>query len=491
MIERIKYYERQLNTNNKMKSMSPLTEIEHPLVIDVLLGAIQSDTISKSRRVYLYNALLTHNVPRTYEVIIQAFITSYRYNTLILKQIHKINDKRIVDTLKNTLQNLEDIPRLWNERIVRESMQALAKLAPQEAIPLLKNMIESYPFISEENPFPKKRYGLFALDTLREIDDPSVCEIVHKWDSALTKHVNFHIDDGFFQLNQKRTRRIPHQIQTHPDLIQHILKQLQSDTSTIKSSNIMFLIKILKDATVSEKIKSKILETFCQLAGQSEEMGLRNQIFRFLVKYNDPRLLDLALQSLDNPDLSSQAVQILTNLEYRDAVDKVIPMVREKARLPDQYYPFIHYLGFAGTAHAESKLRSLLLDHNTDTRFISKILNALAQIACYRDSAFETICLMLDHPEDFVRHQAIVALGKVGERAMTILITFLRDDERYIIKALTAMSSETFRDALPYVTPLLVHTNQRVRRIAHRTILAFQSESAFAVLNAVESQPYD
>ena len=486
MIERIKYYERQLYKKRANKHIFSLANIDHPLVVDVLLKAIQSNAFSEVTCALLYDALLIQNDPKTYPAIVQEFTTTYRYHHHIIEKIYKIQDQRVVDILKNILEKPDDIPRLRNEHIIGACMQSLAKMRPQEAIPLLDTMIEKHPFSSEEKLYPAKRYGLSALTTLKNIDDPSARELVHKWESLLATHIKSHLKNKAFLKEEIRNLYMPPLIATHPALLQHLLAHLQSNTSKHHHNIIKFLDNSIKRGTVPDKLKAQILDTFCRLANQSEDKYLRKEIFKHLINHKDQRLLKLVLKTLDKLEFSSEAVQILSNLEYPGAVDAVILMIDDKESFPGNHYQYLHYLGVAGTAQAEDKLKAMLIARDTDSQFISHILDALAFIARHSDSAFETICLTLDHEDNLVRKNAIQALGKVGERAISILISLLQGTDAQIKEALKALSSEVFRDALPYIIPFLSPDKRYFNHLAYQALLTLQSEGAFSALNAYD-----
>ena len=486
MLEKINYYKRHLYQSGKYRDVYPLARIDHPLAVEILLEAAQSDAISKQTRVYVHDALLIQDDPRGHALVVQAFQTDYQHNFDLLTKIHKLRSRQLIPTLKNTLENLDNVPRLRHESIVKETMRCLAIIAPEEAIPLLENILECHPFDTEDILLPSPRYGLAALSTLKEIDMPSAQAISEKWDRSLKAHIQFHIEKGtILHSRKRRSLDIPQEIGTRPEIIQYMLKKLDRVPANRQIGIVSFLAGRLNHLEDQPAIRKQVLDTFYEIAANSENIRLRRIVHDQLTTHGDERQLGLALAALEDPELRLSAVQALYKLEYTGAVDEVIDIIENERLFSSDYRHYLRYLGMSGSEKAEAKLASMINSKNYN-RHIPFVFNALAMIARHSDTAFEILCQALGHRNNFVQKNAIVALGKVGERSIGILITLLEGNKLQTVEAIKALNSSQFQAALPYITPCLLHDQAQIRKLAYKTIKTFQSEAAFAALNAYE-----
>lgn len=486
MNERIKYLTNSIHQRGYYGDVYALARIQHPDVIEVLLNLANDPDIKDDTREIVIDALVYQDDPRGHELLVQKFQEKYQYSYNMLWKIGRLNDKRIIPTLINTLESLDTIPRFPRTKIITDTIKLLGTLQAEEAIPVLQNILETRSFVSRRHIMPDRPYAMYALDALREIDTEASRELVEKWDNHLEEHIAFHLKRGTFLEIPGRGRskfRISHLVASRTDVLKYMLNQYDDADDRTKNAIAEFLGGKLSGLVEREVLYQQVVDLLLSIAETAEDIRLRRVAYVHLAKVDDERVIPIALAGLDENILRIPAIEILTARQYKEAIHHIIEFLEDNDTPSVVRATYFNYLAMVGDDLAESILTKWI--YNTSHRESNRrAFYALAKLADTRDSAFEAICHAIDHKNALIYDSAIRAIRTLGEPALPILISLVELNDHRTYAAVKALAAPMYADAVPYLMPLLIDSNQRLSRTVAKTLQKIGSEGAFAALNA-------
>lgn len=489
MIEHIKFLTNAIYQRGYYGDVYTLAQIEHPRVIDILLEIATSPDIKENTREIVIDAMVYQDDPRGHDLLIEKFQEKYRYSYNMLCKIGRLQDKRIIPTLISTLENLDNIPRFPRTKIINNTIRLLGTLQAEQAIPVLENILETRSFVSAHRIMPDKPFAMYALEALHEIGTPEAQAIAEKWDKQLEAHVAYHLKKGSFLEIAGKGRskfRISKFVATRPEVIDYMLREYDTADGHLKNAIIDFLGNKMKLIETQPNRYQQIIECLLNVAGHEEDIRLRRIAYTHLVKIEDERVIPLALAGLEESILRIPSIEILTAHGYTQAIHRIVELLEDKDTPAVSRATYFNYLAMVGNDLAEQSLEKWIYDtsHRESNR---RAFHALSKLAKSRDSAFEAICYAIDHKHGLIYDSAIRALRNIGEAALPVLISLVELNDHRRLAAIKALALPVYADAVPYLMPLLISSNQRLSKTTAKTLRKIASEPAFAALNAHNS----
>lgn len=493
MKETIAFYKRQLYEHESVVAISRLGNLQHPEAIEALFEIAQSGKISDISFQTLLPELIKTGDPRSADIVIDYLQSRQTIYYLLLFYLELLEESRLVPELARFIDEIISGRQTQNIVNTRVLIEVYARIARNAVIPLLIQIMLDFPFESDVRILPEKTFGIIALDALKIIDSEEAREIAQSWQERLDKHLEYHLKRGSL-INHTKI------FGTHDDtlllmrpvVIDYLLEKIyrlpveqQLNIIDAISHNLPILNSYHPD------LYHKVMTFFIEYAQKTLHHRVRHIIVRHFTEYDAGQSIPLALKVLEDEDLQTYAVKILCEQKYREVAPRIYKILRYmngKEEIPSVFYD---YLAMLGTAKAEKMLLDIAV-HTDKSEDLAKIYCAFGKMAKQSETAFNILNRIIEDMPLEDQKLAIVALSISGKPAIGILISLLyADDEQVKFAAIEALAQPLFTDAVPHIMQLLLDDSIKVASLVLKTLEKIGTESAFATINAWESNKHD
>lgn len=498
MQETIRYYKKRLIKARGQLArthINYLSKLQDPATTELLLDLLQTEDVRAADVPYLIRALGFTQDERTIEVTLP-YLKSDNHK-FVVASIQALTSLKAQSAVPQLLAMLETDNNNLGQKNANDKQTrdfaifvALGEIGDARAIPTLAELLPQTDYtIRASRSLPMRRVPVCETiyASLLKIGTDEALKIAETWYEereaqlkADAQKLLATINNGTIHkrdLNKQLLRLKYHMVDILED-IQHTKFLEHLYTLEVTLIRITRLVYDLPNGC-SEKVVSFLFS--CLDKGVPPQ--LIDRIFKILKHYDDERIVPFTLlYARDNQERGKTRTEIFNVLakhKVSDAVD-LIAAIMKKEGAKQQWFNFLAAIG-------NEQSINILRSYMTHDIHHVMAMTALAKLAKEDDTALDALASLVEHTNNQIRLNAIKSLGRVGERAVYVLIGILNRDDASIAQAIASLKRIQSPIAIPYLVSLLNQdTTPRLQSHVIKALENIGTEYALSIVNAWE-----
>ncbi|MGB7339366.1 MAG: HEAT repeat domain-containing protein [Phototrophicaceae bacterium] len=476
---KIQYGQYMIDNQQLKRGIKWLSQINHPDAQAIIIHIATTSIKQNYTRQAVARVLMDVGTPAAIDCLLTHYDDVYVSSPILLQQIHIIHDPRIVPKLIAQLTIRLHKPPSTVTRLI---IEVLGKLRAIEAVPLLEQVIETFPFSSKTVFVDSQPLALMAIIALHKIDDVHAQAVAKKWQIAWDAHTAYHLqqdtifDDAYTKLTFIRY------LADNITIRAYFIAKLE--TETFENQKKIVLAIFLRVLPIAED-RTALLTQLIQLTECIKHQPIHPIMLARLSRYQHDELLALAFIYIHDEAYTEACIRIFnTNGVRSDTITATINEALNQQEITSQVFSqYLKYVEQLPIDEAVAIVSSYTLTLD-DQKLYKVLYHTIGHLAYQSDTALNILCEIIQNGHSQQQIAAISALRNARERGLWILMSLIKTKSPYIATVLRTLSTPIFAEAVPQLIQELLNSHPYQSRSILNTLKLIGTEPAYAAINA-------